>query len=812
MLDKIFITLYCIIILLVPERLNLMGITYSKLLLIITVGLLIYKIFYKKEKIKFEKNFLSYLSIGLIVFSCWVFAVNLFYLIINRQFILTNFFEVLRPLLYVATILLINIYSRSDEIKKYLKKLFIILVVVNCIVAISQRYNPFNINELYIRFIAPTQYHTLVGNYPDPRVVGLTSNPNDFGFLLSISSLITAYEIIINKKKKYLYLFLLEYITLFMTMSRTSFVCNIFMLVVFVSIYFFKSKGLKKTILPVLTLLVLCFSSLFILPDKITWRIKQLIDISGLTSWISRVEHSNENFHEIFSPDKIPDSSKPDDEIKESYLDVNVPREVKIMIGVGSDKLKQYGLVYDNEYLVIIYRYGIIGLIIYLSIYLLPLSKINKQKDGNFALYIALFSGMLLYMYPASIYHSYKLFIISCFVISLYFEEKNYPKNKKNVLMISTYFPPFGGVGVFRVTKFVKYLKRKKYNPIVVTVDDKLVVNEDKSLLKDINDCDVYRLEFKSSRKLAKDFYYALKELIEPIIAKNEPSVVFVTGGPFYVLPIGRYLYDKYQIPYIIDLRDPWSFQKNNGGIKAKIITIKNKALEKYTFKKASYVCCVNETMTTEYKKLYPKYESKFVTITNGYDEDDFKEIIPIEFKQFSIVYTGKFEVSAGFRDPSILFKVIKSLKDEGINIKFIHVGNRENRVIELAEKYGILENCEFVGFKSYEESLRYCKGANIQILITGNESSEMTTKIFDYMGCKNPIIAITNKNNELYKICKNNESIYVVGHNETEKLKEIILKIKNDSNKIVINNSFTRKKLTDELIKLIEQINKEQK
>lgn len=158
------------------------------------------------------------------------------------------------------------------------------------------------------------------------------------------------------------------------------------------------------------------------------------------------------------------------------------------------------------------------------------------------------------------------------------------------------------------------------------------------------------------------------------------------------------------------------------------------------------------------------------------------------------------------------MFKVIKSLKDEGINIKFIHVGNRENRVIELAEKYGILENCEFVGFKSYEESLRYCKGANIQILITGNESSEMTTKIFDYMGCKNPIIAITNKNNELYKICKNNESIYVVGHNETEKLKEIILKIKNDSNKIVINNSFTRKKLTDELIKLIEQINKEQK
>ena len=811
MLDKVFVTLYCIIILLVPESLNLVGVTYSKLLLIMTLGLLFYKILYKKEKIKFQKNFLSYFSISLIIFSCWTFAVNVFYLFVNKQFILSNFFEVLRPILYVSTILLVNIYSRSDEIKKYLKKLFIILVVVNCIVAISQRYNPFNINELYVKFIAPTQYHTLVGNYPDPRVVGLTGNPNVFGLLLSIGILVTTYEIIVSKKKKYLILFLLEYITLFMTMSRTSFVCNIFMLMIFIFAYYFKSKGFKKTIVPVLTLVVFCFSSLFILPDKITWRIKQLIDISGLTSWISRVEHSSDNFHEIFSPEPI-EPSKPDSDKEENeYLDVQVSRELKIMIGVGSDKLKQYGLVYDNEYLVIIYRYGIIGLVIYLLIYLLPLLKLNQQKDGIFALFISLFLGALIYMYPAAIYHSYKLFIVLCFVLALYFEEKNYPKNKKNVLMISTYFPPFGGVGVFRVTKFVKYLKRKKYNPIVVTVDDKLVVNEDKSLLKDINDCDVYRLEFKSSRKLAKDFYYALKELIEPIIAKNEPSVVFVTGGPFYVLPIGRYLYDKYQIPYIIDLRDPWSFQKNNGGIKAKIITIKNKIFEKYTFSKASYICCVNETMTDEYKKLYPKYESKFVTITNGYDEEDFEKIIPIKFKQFSIVYTGKFEVSAGFRDPSIVFKVIKNLRNEGINIKFIHVGNRENRVVELAKKYGIFENCEFVGFKSYEESLSYCKGADIQILITGNEKSEMITKIFDYMGCKNPIIAITNKDNELYKICKNNQSIYVVGHNETKKLKEIILKIKNNNIKPIVNNGFTREMLTEQLIKLIEKVNKEQ-
>lgn len=62
-----------------------------------------------------------------------------------------------------------------------------------------------------------------------------------------------------------------------------------------------------------------------------------------------------------------------------------------------------------------------------------------------------------------------------------------------------------------------------------------------------------------------------------------------------------------------------------------------------------------------------------------------------------------------------------------------------------------------------------------------------------------------------MYKICKNNQSIYVVGHNETKKLKEIILKIKNNNIKPIVNNGFTREMLTEQLIKLIEKVNKEQ-
>ena len=165
----------------------------------------------------------------------------------------------------------------------------------------------------------------------------------------------------------------------------------------------------------------------------------------------------------------------------------------------------------------------------------------------------------------------------------------------------------------------------------------------------------------------------------DEIIIKEKPSVVFITGGPFYVLPIGRFLYDKYDLPYIIDLRDPWAFQKNKNNFKYKLIKLKNILLERYTFKKASCILTVNETMENMYKNFYPKYN--FLTITNGYDEEDFLNIKPKQFNDFTIVYTGKFDVSAGFRDPSDLFKVIKELNNEQIFINFVHVGEVEQKL-----------------------------------------------------------------------------------------------------------------------------------
>lgn len=377
---------------------------------------------------------------------------------------------------------------------------------------------------------------------------------------------------------------------------------------------------------------------------------------------------------------------------------------------------------------------------------------------------------------------------------------------KKKILVIATYFPPSGGVGVFRVTKFVKYLKKNNYIPVVVTIDNKYCINYDESFLKDIEGVKIYNIDFECKNKVAKNFAKRLKFELPSIIDKEKPDILFLTGGPFQILPLGRKMYEQYGIPYIIDLRDPWSLQRIYGNnfkekLKCRMVRIRESLFERYTLKKAKCICVVNDEMKENYMKKYSKYN--FKVISNGYDEDDFKDVVPYKYKEFTIVYSGKFEVSAGFRDPSIFFSALKEID----NVKFIHIGNKEEKVIDLAKKYSCYDKCEFIGFKPYNEVISYLKGASALLLISGNEKSEQTGKIFDYIGCRRPIIAITNRDNDLYKICMSIDNVYVSERNKKQLVKIINELKKNKSvNKVINNKKYSRAELCNELIKIIEE------
>ena len=381
--------------------------------------------------------------------------------------------------------------------------------------------------------------------------------------------------------------------------------------------------------------------------------------------------------------------------------------------------------------------------------------------------------------------------------------------------MIATYFPPMGGIGTVRVTKYVKYLKKFNWIPTVLTVEEKNVDNYDETLMKDIDkDIEIIRLKLPTGKKIGINFYKSLKEEIDKIIKIKKYDAVFITGGPFEPLKIAPYIYKKFKIPYIIDLRDPWKLQKLNTNTKLNMIKSKVKRFldgfsEKKVLKYAFAVCTVNDTMTMQYQKEYPSFKNKIFTISNGYDIDDYKSIIPKKISKFSIIYAGKFGVSAGFRDPSSIFKAIRILNEKEVNVNFVHIGNKEQNVIDLAKKECIEKNCIFLGRKSYKETLEYCKGANILLVIGGNEKCEQTGKIFDYIGCENQILVLANEDSEINVVCKKITNAYCIKKNDIDSIVDTIIKIyKNDvKENLKMPEEYSREYLTSQLVQILDKI-----
>src|SRR5665648_100125 len=396
----------------------------------------------------------------------------------------------------------------------------------------------------------------------------------------------------------------------------------------------------------------------------------------------------------------------------------------------------------------------------------------------------------------------------------------------KKVLMIAHHFPPAGGVGTFRVTKFVKYLRDFGWEPVVLTVNKECYPKSvwlDHDLEKDIpHNIHIYRTKILRSSYIndegIKWLPYLISNLIS-IIRKEHPHLVYITGGPFFPLIAGPIIKLFFRLPYVVDLRDPWKLAKRGipiRGLKARLGRLLTNIAEPIVLRYAAKVICATDILREEYQSVYSSKSEKFFTITNGYDPDDFFMIVPKHFVEFTIVYAGKFRTSEAFRDPAPFFCALKMLQARCLKIRFIHIGRKEKEVINLAKQIGIFKFIEIIGPCSYKDTLAYTKGASLLLLIGGGQKTEQTGKIFDYIGCERPILALAPLDSDIAKIVKKipyarifenkNPKVIAMTIEEIFYRYPKVLKTKN------VYSNFYRKNLTSKLSGIFDDVFKRTK
>lgn len=235
------------------------------------------------------------------------------------------------------------------------------------------------------------------------------------------------------------------------------------------------------------------------------------------------------------------------------------------------------------------------------------------------------------------------------------------------VLFIAYYFPPIGGAGVQRSQKFVDYLPSRGFQPIVLTgpksADDRWApVTDEGETMR----CPIYRAVGPVPRangslrsKLGNWFGF------EPAFSRwwiqsacqaapqslDGARLIFATMSPFSSSLVAQKLSQRAGIPWVADLRDPWALdemQAHPTGIHRRV---ELKRMGNWLASAAGIVMNTPEA-TNALHAAFPALQNKpVVTITNGYDEADFKgEPTPRTDGKFSLVHTGYLHTGLGLK------------------------------------------------------------------------------------------------------------------------------------------------------------------
>lgn len=362
----------------------------------------------------------------------------------------------------------------------------------------------------------------------------------------------------------------------------------------------------------------------------------------------------------------------------------------------------------------------------------------------------------------------------------------------KRILIITYYWPPSGGAGVQRWLKFVKYLSDFGYEVVVYTPKEGEFPSEDNSLLKDIPESveilktpiwepyDLYKkfVGQKKTEKVNAGFIQeskkpkksqgisvwirgnlfipdARKYWIKPSVKflkdylKQKPVDTIISSGPphsMHMIALGLKRKLKTQFPnWIADFRDPWTNIDYYKDLKLSTwADKKHKRLEKRVLNEANQVITVGKTLAKELENLGAK---DVVTITNGYDSDDFAEQKTSLDEKLSIAHIGSMNKD---RNPIQLWKYlsekVKTDNDFSSRLEIKLIGKVDIAVLQDLDTLELTPFLNHIKYLPHNEVVIQQQKSKVLLLVvndTPNAKGILTGKMFEYMAAKRPILMI---------------------------------------------------------------------
>lgn len=403
---------------------------------------------------------------------------------------------------------------------------------------------------------------------------------------------------------------------------------------------------------------------------------------------------------------------------------------------------------------------------------------------------------------------------------------------KQHILCINYYFPPMGGGGVQRITKFLKYLDYDRFDVTVLTVRPSFFYTEDTSLTAEIPDTvkilrseslDPFRLmhlfrkffrrrsserennlRYESSgraRKLAMSIFVPDSRVMWLPFAlwklwrwqrHHKVHCLIASMPPFTSGLIGILARRLLKIPTILDFRDAWTDNPYLPPI-SKMHGFFNQKLERYCLRHGEGFIFVNPALQKYYQAKYPQLANRQVQmIRNGYDKADFPREIsgkksgePFELGIMGTIY------SQGNRPISLIVAISELLKTHpGLKERFrlTFLGKWAPEFAEWVAQQGIGGVVTFLPYLPHREALM--RAAKFDALALSIESelpgSVAVTpgRIYEYLGLQKPILAMCHPESDLTFLVKTADAGEAIAYEDIASIKKVLMEwIENQAN-----------------------------
>lgn len=334
------------------------------------------------------------------------------------------------------------------------------------------------------------------------------------------------------------------------------------------------------------------------------------------------------------------------------------------------------------------------------------------------------------------------------------------------------------------------YFKELGWQAEVITVNEQYYdIVKDELLLESIpSDITIHKVEALQKKwtsklglgSLALRSLWFFKRKGNQLLKQRKFDLVYFSTTQFPVCILGAYWKRKYNVPYVIDMQDPWhtDYYKN----KPKEERPKkywfsyhlHKYLEPKAMKKVGGLISVSDAYIKTLQESYPKLKEKPAeVITFGAFDVDFNiaraynKQLPLAYcaeKKINLIYIGR----GGFDMRPALITLFNAFKKalaahpilfNNVQMHFIGTSYAQKGTgiptirpiaIEVGVDAHVTEHTDRIGFY---ESIKNLQSADGLVIIGSNQAAYTASKLYPYILAKKTLLAVMHPESSVVKI-----------------------------------------------------------